>query len=332
MDRPEDRIALIEVLGRDGRVRRTLDVHRWPVTVGRALDNTLVLDDAHLAPHHATLAPDDAGRLTLRVGDTVNGVTLAGRRVAAGGRAALPPAGALLQLGGQRLRLRLAGEDLPAERPLGRPALGPWPLLAALLAWALLQAAERWVMLDPGADLVLWLPWVLGLPVGLALWCGAWALGSRLLRHGFDFAGHAAIALPGLLALALADLLLPPLAAAADWPLLWHLQKLWVPAIAVAVVLRAHLLLWLPQRGLVVTGCVLAMLLTGLGLAGLFNQRQLGRWFADPYMRTVPPPALRLGRPAPIASIGPALLPLRDALAERVRQDAADHPEGDEDE
>ena len=54
-------IALIELLDRDGRVRRTLDVHAWPLTLGRALDNSLVLDDPHVAPHHATLATDADG-------------------------------------------------------------------------------------------------------------------------------------------------------------------------------------------------------------------------------------------------------------------------------
>jgi hypothetical protein len=332
MDRPEDRIALIEVLERDGRSRRMLDVHVWPVTVGRALDNTLVLDEPHVAPHHLRLAPDAEGRLALQIGDSINGARLDDRQLAAGSRAVLPPGGALLQLGGLRLRLRLADELLAAERPLGQPAPGPLPLLAMALTWALLQAGERWVALDPGADPVLWLPWALGLPVGLALWCGLWALGSKLFRHGFEFAGHAAIALPGLLALALAELLLPLLAAALDWPLLWHLQKALLPGLIVALVLRGHLLLLLPQRSRAITALAGVTLLASLAWVGLLNQRQQGQWFADPYMRTVPPPALRLGSPQPIASLGPAMLALRDALAERVRQDAIDHPEGDDDE
>lgn len=50
------RLALIELLERDGRVSRVLDVHAWPLCLGRALDNDLVIDDPHLAAHHATLA------------------------------------------------------------------------------------------------------------------------------------------------------------------------------------------------------------------------------------------------------------------------------------
>ena len=78
MDRPEERLALIELLGRDARVQRTQDVRAWPLTLGRALDNTVVLDDPHVAARHATLAPDADGRLLLQVGDTVNGLRLLG--------------------------------------------------------------------------------------------------------------------------------------------------------------------------------------------------------------------------------------------------------------
>ncbi|OYU75487.1 MAG: hypothetical protein CFE45_32705, partial [Burkholderiales bacterium PBB5] len=70
--RPEDRIALIELLDRDGRVRRAVDVHAWPVRLGRAIDNTVVLDDPHVAAHHATLLTDEQGQLLVQAGDSVN--------------------------------------------------------------------------------------------------------------------------------------------------------------------------------------------------------------------------------------------------------------------
>ena len=42
MDQPENRVALIELLGRDGRVQHSVDVMRWPVTLGRSRTNTVV--------------------------------------------------------------------------------------------------------------------------------------------------------------------------------------------------------------------------------------------------------------------------------------------------
>ena len=177
MDHPETRVALIELLGRDGRVQHTVDVMRWPVTLGRSLANTVVLDDPHVAAQHASLMPDDQGRLCLQAGDSLNGVHLvmaAPRRrrqhLPAGARLLLPGPGTVLQLGGQRLRLRLPADAIEAERPLaGTVRAGP-SLAAVALLWFVVQALQRWIDLDPGADFTQWLPWVLGLPIGLAVW------------------------------------------------------------------------------------------------------------------------------------------------------------------
>ena len=71
------RLALLEVIGRDGRVLRSVDVQRWPLTLGRSLAADVVLDDPFVAPLHATLHAEGngpAGGLTLEVGDTDNGV------------------------------------------------------------------------------------------------------------------------------------------------------------------------------------------------------------------------------------------------------------------
>ena len=48
-------LALIETLDRDGQPRQILRVSQWPVRIGRAIDCDLVLDDPHVAAHHATL-------------------------------------------------------------------------------------------------------------------------------------------------------------------------------------------------------------------------------------------------------------------------------------
>jgi hypothetical protein len=335
MVHPEDRLALIEVLDRDGRVRRSVDLHRWPVTLGRALDNTVVLDDPHVAARHATLAPDAAGQLGVHVGDSVNGVLLTpaagsgtAQSLAAGASATLPATGALLQLGSQRLRLRLPGEALDDEHVFTRPVVAAGPALLGLAAaWFTLQAGLRWLDMDPGADFTQWLPWLLGLPLGLALWCGLWALASKLFRHGFDFIGHATVALPILLAMEAIDLALPALAASLGLPLLWQLHKLLAPPLLVAWLLRAHLRQLLPQRGRSIDITLAVLVVAGLGVGVALNQRQQGRMFADPYMRTLPLPMLRLDRPLPSAQIGEAMAPLRDTLAERVRQAAEDQPE-----
>jgi hypothetical protein len=203
-------------------------------------------------------------------------------------------------------------------------------LPAVLLAWFAIEAVQRWVDLDPGADFTQWLPWLLGVPVGLAVWCGLWALGSKLFRHGFDFFGHAAIVLPILLVIELVDLAVPALAAGLGWPLLWQINKLLAPPLLVAWLLRAHLRQVLPQRGRAIDITLALLLGAGLAVGMAVNQRQQGRVFADPYMRTLPMPMLRLGTPQPTALIGDAMTPLQGTLAERVRKAAEDQPEDDD--
>ncbi len=327
--RPEDRLALIELLDRDGRVRRALDVHAWPVTLGRALDNTWVLDDPHVAPHHATLAAAADGRLSVLVGDSRNGLQLGSQLLRAGQQAPLPAGGAQLQIGGQRLRLRLAGAALAPEWPLARPLVAGLGLWAMLLAWVLVQTLQRWIQLDPGADLVQWLPWLLGLPGGLALWCGLWALGSKLFRHGFEFASHAAIALAWLLAYEALDLLLPMAAAALGWPWLWQAYHQWGLPLLAMLLVRAHLRQLLPQRGLAINASLVLVLAAGLAVTLVINLRQQGRVFSEPYMSTLPPPALRWGGSVPLPAVDAAMLPLRDALQQRAREAADEDGDGD---
>lgn len=310
-------------------MRRTLDVHAWPVRLGRALDNTWVLDDPHVAAHHATLLPASDGRLLVQVGDTANGVLLGRHRLPRGARQVLPEDGALLQLGATRLRLRLPQETLLPELPLALPRVAGRLLWLLLLAWFLAQVLHRAVALDPGADLVQWLPWLLGLPTGLALWCGMWALGSKLFGHGFELASHGAIALTGLLVYELVDLVLPFTAAAFGWPLLWQVHRQWLlPLLAMAVV-RAHLQQLLPQRRRLVDGVLGTVLVAGLVVNAVVNQRQRGDIFDAPYMHTLPPPALQWQRPVPVPQATEALKALRQAQDARAAEAAERDTEGE---
>ncbi|HKX94724.1 MAG TPA: FHA domain-containing protein, partial [Methylibium sp.] len=75
---PTRPLAMIELLDRDGAVAHRIPVRRWPVTIGRAIDCDVVLDDPHAAPHHATIdGPQADAPARLVVGPSVNGARLA---------------------------------------------------------------------------------------------------------------------------------------------------------------------------------------------------------------------------------------------------------------
>ena len=131
MDRPEERLALIECFERDGRAGRTVDVHAWPLTLGRALSNHVILDDAYVAARHARIEPGSDGRLLLTVLDTANGVAVDGRRHDAGTTSPLPEAGAPAAERGPpqeaAARRRRHRPVLAPDRRRPRPRRWPWP-------------------------------------------------------------------------------------------------------------------------------------------------------------------------------------------------------------
>ena len=134
--------ALLEAIDRDGLVRQAWRLERWPVTIGRALDNDVVLTDPHVAAHHATLDLDlgDDGdgdvdgdgktTLTVRVGETRNGLAVWRERLAGGQSKSFDDAGRDLELhiGRTTLRLRLPGHALAPEQMLA-------PMVAVERRW-----------------------------------------------------------------------------------------------------------------------------------------------------------------------------------------------------
>jgi hypothetical protein len=320
------RLALLEVIGRDGRVAQTLDVQRWPLTLGRSLGADVVLDDPFVAARHATLRPGDDGRLTLEVGDTTNGVR-EGRRVhGRGSRVPVPAGGATWQIGGLTLRLRTPDELLAPEQPLApEPAAGPRTMLLVALALAVLALGNHWLSLDPGHEPMDWLPLVAGLPLVLGLWAGLWATASKIFQHRFEFMPHLRLALPVALAVEALDTLLSPLAAALDWPLLWRLVTPAQIALMLWLLYR-HLALVLPQARRAVATFVGAAALAGAAVAISANWRSVDRWSHPAYMSELPLPALQWRSPEPAEALAADIAPLAEQLARRVQKAQDEEP------
>ena len=286
------KLALVEVLDRDGHARMAVPVTHWPVRVGRAIDNDVVLDDTHVAAHHATLAETMSG-LSLQVEASVNGARMGSRRLGSGEQAELA-GGEVFQLGSTRLRVRRAADALAPEKALAPEPRGGWALLAAmmlaLMGW---NVAELWLNTDPGARLSDYLPVLVGGPVALALWCGLWALGSKLFQHRFEFWPHARVALAYLLATGVVGLVLPMLAYALSWEFASRITDIAAGAVLTAMVL-AHLSLVLPARRQLLTVATVAAFVTGVAVMLARNYQVNDRVFDELYVTTLAPPALRM--------------------------------------
>lgn len=282
-------LGLLEVVDRDGRVRRTLPVTAWPLRVGRALDNELVLDDPHVAPYHALLEPDAEGRPEVLALPSVNGVQQGRRRVPAGQRLALAGDGSFV-VGQTRLRLRLPGEVLAPERPLARAGshLVTLGFALAFWVWVLIDHA---IEIDPGGRTSDWLLPLVAVPAVLGLWTAMWSLASKLFQHRLDFWAHLGVVARGALAIEAAAFALPWLSALTGWALPSRLAG-GVSLALLTLVVLAHARLVLPQQARVLGVLAAAVYLIGAGVMLALNQQRNDRWFDELYTATLPPPAL----------------------------------------
>lgn len=312
------RLGLIELLDPHGGVAHRVPVTQWPVTIGRALDCDVLLDDPHAAACHATIRAD-GDALVLEVGDTRNGLRLRGREWPAGSRVPLA-GGAEWRIGRSTLRLRLPDEALAPELPLapattGRRRHAVTVGLVALLLWLL---GEQWLRSDPGDPLGGYLPVLVGLPIALGAWSFLWALGSKVFTRHFDFVPHLSLALAVLLASLLLGALLPLAAFATGWEALARIRDLLTLALGAAL-LYGHLSLILPARRQALAVGFATMFAVGASLHLVLNQQRQDRWFGPLYLSTLGPPALRLAPTTSTAEFIEQARGLRGALEQRAR-------------
>lgn len=316
-------LAMVEVLDRDGQVRSSCVVKAWPLTIGRALDNDVVLADPHVAAHLLRIEAGPAG-LRIEVGETVNGVLVGARRLNGGVHDPLAagPTPIELTAGRTRLRLRLPEHALAPELPLAAAATAT-PRISLSLGLALVLAAgllfNTWLDTDPdilgrtiGTTLLTSF-------VGAAVWCGLWALLSKTFTRQGHFGWHLRVFLFASIAwLGLG--VLPSLGAFAfDWP--WLSDFSFVATTAVgAAALYYHLLAVEPARPRLLRRAAVTAAAVGIALTLWFNLQRTDRLGEELYMSHLFPPALRLARPVPVDTFIDGLAPLQQVLDKKAKE------------
>lgn len=325
--------AVLDLLDRDAQVRQTQVVAAWPLAIGRALDNDLVLGDPHVAAHHLRIEAEQNG-LTLVVGDTANGVLLGARRLRAGERRRLDDHGAPveLSLGRTRLRLRLPGHTLEPERPLSAAAasgerLAPMLVVAAVLLAVLLF--ETWLINDPdelGAALG---SLAVAAVLSTALWCGAWALLTKIITRRSRITWHLKVFMVAAIAWAIGDALPALLAFVFSWPAVADFGFVARYAVGAAA-LYFHLLAIEASRPRLMRAVAVMAWCTAVGLSLWFNQQREDRFGEELYLSHLFPPALRLARPVAPETFVDAMAPLQTVL-DRKTQEASHGKPGSSD-
>jgi pSer/pThr/pTyr-binding forkhead associated (FHA) protein len=217
-------LGYIEILDGKGSVSERIAVDRFPVTLGRAYDNQVILSDPFVCPQHLKIGQDDQGRLLATDMDSVNGsYPVAGNERVSQWEL---QSGSQFRLG--HTVLRYVSVDHPMAPTLVdramRESLLASPYVAVISAVVLilllcldgyLSSVERVTVAKIISE-----PWIT--VSMLATWAGMWALASRLVVSRFNFARHVTIA-------SIALLTISALAVVAEWteffwpriPMLW---------------------------------------------------------------------------------------------------------------
>lgn len=191
-------MIILEVRDRRLRLLARRRLERFPVRIGRAYDNDVILDDRHVDAHHAVLYLDDDGVVVVEDLGSVNGVR-DGMRGSPSSRVRLV-SGGMVRLGETVLRALDAGHAVARAVPLAHEsrlarlvrtpsaawiAIGGSTLLSMLMASFRLYDGESAVAAVSAAFLVLAL---------LSIWAGIWAIVGRAQGGNAGFLTHLAIA------------------------------------------------------------------------------------------------------------------------------------------
>lgn len=282
----------IEVRGRHREPLARQRIDGAALTLGRAWDNDVVLDDPHVAAHHLRLARGDDGRWTAEDLGSRNGVFVDGRRTA---RATLEP-GSELRLGQTVVRLHGAGDAVAPEQPLPQHGAA-WP--AALACIALLFALELaglWLNEIGEPKLIRYLTPLLTIAAVVAAWTCAWSVLSRVFDGHAQVGRHLRIVGAGLLAFSLWQQLAEFGAFALSWPAL--AQGTYVVGwLLFAAICFAHLRV--VGRSFVPLKAAAVLALAGLGITmqtlkqsdwrATYGRAEVLQRLEPPWMRVVAP-------------------------------------------
>jgi len=195
-------LGYIEVLNSRGRVTNRFPVDSWPITIGRAYTNSIILDDPFISPKHIAIHRDESGQINAIDLDSLNGLRdgPGGKRVSS-----LPlVSGKPIQIGHSVLRYCDIGEPV-ATAALDRGPVGRRPpswligfggvsvVLLTLMLESYFGSYER-------LNIARSLSESLTIMSILITWSGLWSLVSRVVVGRFFYAQHFALAGGAMLA------------------------------------------------------------------------------------------------------------------------------------
>lgn len=316
-------LGLIEAHDRHGALLARAPITRWPVTVGRALDCDLVLDDPFVAPRHLRIdrAVDAPRTVQVEVLETRNGARLQRKRHAQGERFDWP-GGTPIDLGHTHITLRLADAPIADEQAL--PEF-PWRTVGTTAALVLLVGAaamaSSWLESRDSSQYLKSLPSVLlMLLLVMNAWSGLWAVANKMFAGRLQFWRHVRIACTVYLASEALRLVAHLAAFSFSLEALSQFASV-LMVLVLAWALYAHLATVLPRRRVGLAWTVAAVVMLGVPAwlgAQWLNRMRLTN---EMYMSSLFPPSLRVAPAVPVDQLLQDAEALRGKLDRRLKDD-----------
>jgi len=307
-------VIWIEVLSRQHDVVARHRLSALPITIGRAYDNDVVVDDPHVAAHHLRIVRDENGELEAEDLGSRNGLyfdherTRRERIVLDGERA--------LRIGHTLVRVRAATHAVPEELPVVR-GLPFWP--AAILCVAGVFAVtllDVWLRETGESKAIRYFTPIVILAAAICIWVAAWSVLTRVFTGRARFGLHFLIISAGVLAFSLYDQLAELGAFALSWTALATTTYIvaWLMLGAVCV---AHLLAMNRARPTPKIAVIAVLIAAGIAMQTLRQSEWRSTYGAPVTLQRLEPPALRLVSPQREAAF------FTDATALRAKLDKA---------
>jgi hypothetical protein len=236
-------LGFIEILDAKGAVAERVPVDSFPIGIGRAYSNHVIVADPYVCPKHVEIALDEHGRLIARDLGSINGLRadahekqVPSLEIQSGGQ---------FRIGRTQLRYCSIDSDVTqtlVDRESRRLWMNsPYTATAIVIGVFLLLCLEAYLTTIERATVAAVVSEPLTTAAMLLIWAGLWALASRLIVSRFHFPQHVTIACGAIIGFFL-------LGFSSEWleflwpfiPVLW-IAGLFGSAVILAALVYGHL-------------------------------------------------------------------------------------------
>ncbi|HET7923674.1 MAG TPA: FHA domain-containing protein [Rhodanobacteraceae bacterium] len=265
-----------------------------PITIGRAYDNDVVIDDPHVAAHHLRITRGENGALVAEDLGSLNGLYV--DRARKRSKEVTLDAGHELSIGATVLRVRTAVHEVPAETPMLR-GLPYWPsAILCIVGVFALAALDLWLSETSEPKAIRYFTPLLILTVAVSVWTTAWSVLTRVFTGRARFGLHFLIVAAGLLGYSVYSQLAEMGAFAWSWTALANSSYV-VAWLFLGGIVFAHLLVVNKARRPLKLVVALILVAAGIAMQTLKQSEYRSTYGQPALLGRLEPPALRLVSP-----------------------------------